>query len=144
MRQFPNKPSNQDPNDNFDPNFVHFLKQYQPLPPKPSSDLEDRVMALIQQEKMTSPRFAQRLWVIPTAVVTGICLLWGSSRWVQPSPQLAQTDTQSQELAAFLVANWQTVTEPVPNSQPVSAPAHHWQLLTHPEMTGPLSLSYQP
>ncbi|MEB3311881.1 MAG: hypothetical protein VKJ02_16775 [Snowella sp.] len=142
MRQFPNNSSDQDRNDNFDPDFVRFLQQYQPLPPNPSQGLEERIMSLIQTEP-PGLRLDQRFWMIPTAIATGLCLLWGGSRWMQSNTPLAGT-MQTQEIEAFLVDNWQTVVTPEPHSPALTTSVNDWQLLTQPEMTGYLSTAYQP
>lgn len=140
MRQFPNKGPDPHRNDDLDQAFVQFLQQHQPVPPSPSRDLEERVMSIIQSEPQSS-LFDRRLWMIPTAIAAGLCLLWSGSRWMQPNPQLANTES-SQEVAAFLIDNWQTVVTPEPHS--LSTSANDWQLLTRPEMTGYLSTAYQP
>lgn len=144
MRQFPNKKPDQGRNDDLDQAFVQFLQQYQPVPPPSSPDLEERVMSAIQSEPQ-SCHLDQRLWMMPTAIAAGLCLLWGGSRWIQTSPQLANTE-QTQAIEAFLVDNWQTVVTPESHSPSLtpSASANDWQLLTHPEMTGYLSTAYQP
>jgi hypothetical protein len=127
MRQFPNN----DPNKDRD--LVQFLKRYQPIAPTAASNLEDRVMAQVRQNPRSSD-VNRRLWVIPSAIAALLCLAWGGSRWLEPTPQFAVEGTQSQELAAFLVENWQTVSDSSTSfhTDPTSSGA--WQSLTYPEM----------
>lgn len=142
MGQFPNHRSDSQRNDNLDQAFVQFLKQYQSVPPAPSRDLEERVMACIQSEPQSS-EITQRLWMIPTAIAAGFCLLWGGSQWLKPSSQLAHTE-QSQEVAAFLTDNWQTVVSAESHSPGLTPSVNDWQLLTQPEMANDLSTVYHP
>lgn len=142
MGQFPNHRSDPQRNDDLDQAFVQFLKKYQPMPPSPSRDLEKRVMSCIQSQPQ-SFSVDQRLWMIPTAIAAGFCLLWGGSQWLKPSPQLAHTE-QSQEVATFLADNWQTVVSVDPHSSSLTPSVNDWQLLTQPEIANDLSTAYHP
>jgi hypothetical protein len=126
MRQFPN------PNPDKDEKLVQFLRHYRPIAPPPPSDLEKRVMAMVQQNSRSSP-MSPRLWIIPSAIAAVLCLAWGGSRWLEPTPNFASQESQSQELAAFLVDNWQNVADPVVNLQADPNLVNQWQALTHSE-----------
>jgi len=127
MRQFPN------PNPDKDNNLVQFLRYYRPIAPSPPNDLETRVMAMVQQHPRSSS-VNRRLWMIPSAIAAVLCLAWGGSRWLEPTPQFASQETQSQELAAFLVDNWQNVSDPPANLHADPNLVNQWQALTNSEM----------
>jgi len=127
MRQFPNH------NPDKDEKLVQFLRHYRPITPTPPSDLEKRVMAMVQQNPRSSP-MSPRLWIIPSAIAAVLCLAWGGSRWLEPTPNFASQESQSQELAAFLVDNWQNVADPATNLQADPNLVNQWQALTYSEV----------
>jgi hypothetical protein len=127
MRQFPNH------NPDKDENLVQFLRYYRPIAPSPPQDLEKRVMAMVQQHPRSSP-VSRKLWIIPSAIAAVLCLAWGGSRWLEPTPNFASQESQSQELAAFLVDNWQNVADPAVNLHADPALVNQWQTLTNSEM----------
>lgn len=133
MRQFPNNDSNEDKN------LVQFLKRYQSIAPIAPNNLEHRVMTLISKNDRSSLQIKQKIWVIPTAIMALLCLSWGVSRWLNPTPELLSTEAQSQELAAFLVDNWQNVGDNSAHLYPDATSSSEWQSLTYAEMT-----SYSP
>ncbi|PZV26851.1 MAG: hypothetical protein DCF12_07410 [Snowella sp.] len=126
MRQFPNH------NPDKDENLVQFLRYYRPIAPSPPQDLETRVMAMIQKHPRSSP-VNRNFWMIPSAIAAVLCLAWGGSRWLEPTPNFASQETQSEELAAFLVDNWQNVADPAVNLQADPNLVNQWQALTHSE-----------
>jgi len=128
MRQFPNH------NPDKDENLVQFLRHYRPIAPAPPNDLEKRVMAMVQQHPRSSP-VSRKLWIIPSAIAAIACLAWGASRWLEPTPNLASQESQSQELAAFLVDNWQNVADPAVNLHADPNSVNQWQTLTNSETT---------
>jgi hypothetical protein len=95
----------QSPHDNRE--LVDFLKKYRPLPPPVSPTLETQLFATLPR-KSRAQRSSSRLWpwLIPGALVLGMTAIWNESRWQEPSLQLA-TGTNSGELEAFMVSNWQ-------------------------------------
>jgi len=127
MRQFPNN----DPQE--DKDLVQFLNRYRPIPPMASHNLEDRVMALVHQNPRSSSG-DRRLWVIPSAIAVGLCLAWVGSRRLEPTPNFASREAQSQELAAFMVDNWQNVADNSANFATDPASSSGWQSLTYSEM----------
>ena len=126
MRQFPNH------NPDKDENLVQFLRYYRPIAPSPPQDLEKRVMAMVQQHPRSSP-VSRKLWIIPSAIAAVLCLAWGGSRWLEPTPNFVSQETQSEELAAFLVDNWQNVADPAVNLHADPNLVNQWQALTHSE-----------
>jgi hypothetical protein len=132
MRQFPNH------NPDKDENLVQFLRHYRPIAPTSPNNLEKRVMALVQQHPRSSP-VNRKLWIIPSAIAAALCLAWGGSRWLEPTPNFASQETHSQELAAFLVDNWQNVADPAANLHADPALVNQWQTLTNSEMITPPS-----
>jgi hypothetical protein len=126
MRQFPNH------NPDKDNNLAQFLRHYQPIAPSAPNNLEERVMTLVSQNPRSSP-VNRRLWIIPSAIAAVLCLAWGGSRWLEPTPQFASQETQSQELAAFLVDNWQNVADPPTNLHADPVLVNQWQTLTNPD-----------
>ena len=131
MRQFPN------PNPDKDEKLVQFLRHYRPIAPSPSQDLETRVMRMVQQNSRSLP-LNRRFWMIPSVIAAIACLGWGASRWLEPTPNFASQEYQSQELAAFLVDNWQKVADPAVNLHADPNLVNQWQTLTHSEvMTSP-------
>ena len=128
MRQFPNH------NPDKDENLVQFLRHYRPIAPAPPNDLEKRVMAMVQQHPRSSP-VSRKLWIIPSAIAAIACLAWGASRWLEPTPNFASHESQSQELAAFLVDNWQNVADPPASLHADPVLVNQWQTLTNSETT---------
>ncbi|MGL5034547.1 MAG: hypothetical protein ACRC6M_12185 [Microcystaceae cyanobacterium] len=116
-----------DPEDHTD--LIHFLKRYQPAPPPSSQQLEDRVMALVRQTPRTPSSL--RFWVIPTAIAASVGLWWGT----QPksfTPSFSQQPNE-EVLAAYLVNDWQAVTQENMAEDSTENSTHHWRLLISPE-----------
>ena len=126
MRQFPNH------NPDKDDNLIQFLRHYRPIAPSTPNNLEERVMALVHQNPRSSS-VERRLWIIPSAIAAVLCLVWGGSRWLEPTPQFTSQEIQSQELAAFLVDNWQNVSDPPANLHADPNLVNQWQTLTYSE-----------
>ncbi|MBE9168468.1 hypothetical protein IQ238_13415 [Pleurocapsales cyanobacterium LEGE 06147] len=85
-------------------NLVNFLRQNYPVPPPAKSDEEEQLMELLQQQPYRSQQQKRKpLWMISSAIVAGILLLWGSDRWLQYKTQLV---IDADALATFLVTTW--------------------------------------
>lgn len=82
---------------------VHFLSQHRPIPPTPSPQLEKELMKRIEQEPMDSQYSYHWIWILPSAMIAILLMVWGSFRWLSPSPQIANN---SQDLETFLVDSW--------------------------------------
>jgi hypothetical protein len=92
-----------------DRDFVNFLQQNRPSPPKVNPHLETQLMELIKRQPQTSTKhFASFLWVVPGAIAIGLAITWSSQRFAQPTPQLAQEDTN---LELFLSDNWKSALQ---------------------------------
>lgn len=84
---------NQKPDDDYE--FVDFLKQNQPIPPPAAPDLERRVMSSL------SPR-RRRLWIVPTAIATGLMTTFVGYRLFQP----AELSADAPAIEEFIESNW--------------------------------------
>lgn len=92
--------------------LVHFLKSHHSNPPQPHPDLEERIMAAVQQSSQQTIRpqfrwfqrrlFSRPLW-IGAAIATSVTLVWMGYRSIT-STQL--TLAEERELEEFLAENW--------------------------------------
>lgn len=99
--------------DENDERVVSFLKQYRPLPPPPSPNLEGELMRRIERKPIAAKSSAPLLWIIPGVITVCVALVWSSSRWFNPSPKIA---AHPEELEAFLIDTWTGVMEETPSS----------------------------
>lgn len=92
--------------------LVHFLKQNHPTPPPAHQDLEDKIMAAVEQSPPQTFRtqfspfhrlLTRRPFWISAAIATSLTLSWMGYRSMT-STQL--TLAQEQELEAFIAENW--------------------------------------
>ncbi len=96
--------------------LVHFLKRNSPTPPPPSFDLEDRIMAAVEQ---SSPQgfnsqaqsllnlLRQRVFWVSTAIATSATLTWMGYYSMTPT---RLSLAEERELEAFLAENWNAAT----------------------------------
>ncbi|MBE9221974.1 hypothetical protein IQ215_04610 [Cyanobacterium stanieri LEGE 03274] len=87
-----------------DEELVDFLKNYCPSTPSQCSNHEERLFQEIRQEKRSHHQKKSALfWVIPTGLITGLLIFWGTSTSQKFTPQLAQEVT---ELEDFIFEVW--------------------------------------
>ena len=96
--------------------LVHFLKQNHPTPPSPHQDLEDQIMAAVEQSPPQTFRtqfsqfqtlLTQRPFWISAAIATSVILSWmGYLRLMPTRLSLAE----ERELEEFLAENWNEAT----------------------------------
>ena len=114
-----------------DEKVVNFLRRYRPsLPPRPI-DEEKQLMQMIREEKPVNfPKLLPLLgWI--TGITALSALIFASSRWSDPHPQLSQISDE--ELEAFLVESWNHSIAP-----PIAAPSVYsspWMTLNEPQLT---------
>ena len=127
MTQFPNN----------DEKLVTFLREHCPLPPPARADAEEQLMGLVEKQSILSQKSRQAFfWLVPSAIAACILLAWGSCRWLNPPPQIA---TNSDELEAFLVNNWEGVMGETSWTSQTESPEADSLLMTAPEKTSPPS-----
>jgi hypothetical protein len=96
--------------------LTEFLKQYQPVVPPASADLEDRIMATIattispeefvRRDRDQSAGTTQRrkVWLIPSAIAAGMIATVIGYRTFAPAPQ--PSPAEAAELEAFIESSW--------------------------------------
>ncbi len=110
-----------------DPRLSAFLRRYQPAPPKTQSDLEDYLLARIEQDAQPQSK-SSVFWVLSSAIVAGMIMGWGAYRYSTP-PQLMASGP---ELENFILENWNvksTETAYFDNNPSLTS---EWLLLTSP------------
>lgn len=86
-----------------DQKFRDFLHQYRPTPPPPAKNLEDTLIQRVK-EIPTPSRYRTYLYGLIAAAITVLSLgVWGTYRWLNPSPQLAVNE---EEIETFLIESW--------------------------------------
>ena len=114
-----------------DDKVVNFLRRYRPsLPPRPI-DEEEQLMQMIRGERpVNSPKLLPLLGLI-TGITALSALIFASSRWSDPHPQLSQISDE--QLEAFLVDSWNhSIAPPIAASSVYSSP---WMSLNEPQLT---------
>lgn len=99
------------PND--DQRLINFLKQYHPSTPEPVANLEEQIMAALDQDlvqESSPPRHSRRVmrafkWVF-SFMAAGLTLLWIGDRLSQPS---SLTAIEQSQLEGFIQSNWNEV-----------------------------------
>jgi hypothetical protein len=89
-----------------DPKLSDFLRQYRPVPPTASTDLEARLMESLPPHQ-GRPYFSSFRWTIP-AIAASLLFAWTGYRYFQPSWQYGAI---AQELEIFLIDNWDETLE---------------------------------
>jgi len=112
-----------------DPNLSEFLRRYRPAPPSGKSDLEDYLLARIEQDVQTKP--LNLFWVFSSAIIAGVILGWGTYRYTS-NVQMASTGP---ELEHFILDNWggETVDASYTDNNP--SVTRDWLLLTSTNAT---------
>ncbi len=82
--------------------LVTFLKQYRPAPPATNIHIEEQLLAIVSQERLS--KSSNWLWVIPGAIATGLLLIYGSLIRDNFVLKIAK---QTEDLEAFMVNSWQ-------------------------------------
>jgi hypothetical protein len=90
--------------DKNDRNLVNFLQRHRPNSPATALDLEEQIIELVDREDVLARQKSEWFcWAIPSAIVAGVFIGWGSYRSLIPQTQLSVT---SDELEIFLVNSW--------------------------------------
>lgn len=94
--------------------LVQFLKQHHSTPPQPNRDLEDQIMAMVQQSSSDQQNvksqfrllkrqlFPQPLW-IGAAIAASVTFAFVGYRSLMPTQM---TVAEERELEEFLAENW--------------------------------------
>lgn len=117
-----------------DDNLVSFLRQHRPSPPEPRADLEEEILQAIESETKTSRKhwiFSPRTGALGIAAI-GL-LLFGQSRWLNPTPRIASISDR--ELEAFLADNWNETLGESNRFPAVSRPGNTRTTWTEPQFT---------
>jgi hypothetical protein len=124
--------------DESDRNLVDFLQSHRPISPTEAIDLEEQIIELVDREDVLARQKSDRLfWAIPSAILAGVFIGWGSYRSLISQTQVSVTND---ELEVFLVNSWnngigQNSLDPSLETVPVNS------LLTLDRKT-PLALSH--
>ncbi|MEN9204402.1 MAG: hypothetical protein Q6K70_01185 [Thermostichales cyanobacterium DRC_bins_46] len=87
--------------------WLGFVRRYGPKVPPPAPDLEERIMAQIQQLRPHRSR-PHWLWL---AAGLGV-VVWGSLTWLRSQPGVVVADsTSDQELSEFVWEYWAALPE---------------------------------
>jgi hypothetical protein len=103
-----------------------FLRRYRPAPPSSQGDLEDYLLARIDQDVQSHPSKGI-FWLFSSAIIAGVMMGWVVYRYSSP-PQLTAT---APELEHFVLESWNRETTDVTyfnNSPSVSS---EWLMLTN-------------
>lgn len=113
---------------NDDQNLVRFLKQNRPLPPSNNYFGEEQLMTLISKEQIPSSWLNHSwIWLVPSAIATGILLMSGSVINKNLSPQIAQ---KPEDIETFMVQAWESSLVQNIDNQPFYNTEKAWLLLT--------------
>jgi hypothetical protein len=89
-----------------DDNLIRFLQQYRPVPPPPSSDLEQQLMRSIASQKQPSKQKILLLLFIPSAIVAIVSIYWMTGdRNYQTADNIDDAEIEN-----ILSSSWQEVT----------------------------------
>ena len=83
--------------------LVTFLKQYRPVPPGTNNQIEEQLMTIVAQGSRPS-KSSSWLWVVPSAIATGLLLIYGSLIRDNFVLRIAK---QTEDLETFMVNSWQ-------------------------------------
>ena len=83
--------------------LVTFLKQYRPVPPGTNNQIEEQLMTIVAQGSRPSKSISW-LWVVPSAIATGLLLVYGSLIRDNFVLRIAK---QTEDLETFMVNSWQ-------------------------------------
>jgi hypothetical protein len=90
--------------DESDRNLVNFLQSNRPISPAEAIDLEEQIIELVDREDVLARQKSERFfWAIPSAILAGVFIGWGSYRSLIPQTQISVTND---ELEIFLVNSW--------------------------------------
>jgi hypothetical protein len=94
--------------DESDRKLVNFLQSNRPISPTEAIDLEEQIIELVDREDVLARQKSERfVWVIPSAILAGVFIGWGSYRSLIPQTQVSVTND---ELEIFLVNSWNNGT----------------------------------
>jgi hypothetical protein len=105
-----------------DRSLVEFLQQHRALPPPEASDLEDRLLAEVEQHPLRVDRphpRGQLVWLLPPTIAAGLVATLLGYRAINPA-QLTATETTT--LESFIEANWQNTVTDSPTDNPLLSP----------------------
>jgi hypothetical protein len=95
--------------DESDRNLVNFLQSNRPISPAEAIDLEEQIIELVDREDVLARQKSERfVWIIPSAILAGVFIGWGSYR--SPIVQ-TQVSVTNDELEIFLVNSWNNGVE---------------------------------
>lgn len=83
-----------------DQQLPEFLRQYRPIPPEATPDLEDQLMSKIVTAR--KPARKRQMWAVPSMIVAGLLMVFGGYYTL-----ILASD--SANLEAFLESNWNDV-----------------------------------
>lgn len=101
---------------NHDQPLINFLKQHEPLPPPAPTNAETALMALITTTDSSVSQPHSRLkvraiWLIPTAIIAGMGVMWGRYQSHLQTPRIADYELQPPTLSFLQPVTNQTLTE---------------------------------
>lgn len=95
-----------------DQTLVEFLKRNSPIIPEPAPNLEQQIMAAIEEknwrEKIHSSKskISHRWWLVPPAIAASVLVFWSGSRLMTPTKP---SPVEEERLEAFLINNWEGI-----------------------------------
>jgi hypothetical protein len=103
-----------------DPQLTHFLKHHRPVAPSASDELEERLMAMVNNTPQAVPLGASRrqrhdrrvLWLLPSAIAATLVAVVAPQWFMPQSP----SDAQLAELETFIESTWQGTVAEQPTS----------------------------
>lgn len=121
-----------------DQQLIAFLKEYHPLPPATTVNLENKILSELETRDSTKESLWSDRRIIGFAgmITAGIVAIWAGIQVGKPSPHLAEQSPEAAVLESFLVDSWQDTTgESLPTQTPTSTT--DWLLLDYsePEIT---------
>jgi hypothetical protein len=85
--------------------LVVFLRNYHSVAPEARADLENNLMAKIQNHSVNSRKNTYKFsWILPSAIAGGTLIAWSTYCSLSPKPQAI---VNSEELEIFVVDNWE-------------------------------------
>jgi hypothetical protein len=115
--------------------LVEFLRQNSPDVPPPAPNLEEQIMAAIEQESSSTEKTRQlsnrsrRLWLVPpvlgklsAGIAAGLLMTWTGYRVLIPATNTVDTPS----LEAFVENNWDGIVGEIPREQSEGSESDWW------------------